>query len=490
MPFCSFAEGAAMFDVTPIENMFLLEYLPTAPEDFLRVYLYARMLCMHPELGGSLEDVARALRLEEDAVLNAFRYWEQQGLVQGMTDRPPTFAILPMRAESLPSPMDRDYYEFRDYNNSLQNLFGPDLMHPHETAMAHDWVTVFGYSQEAVLRLVEYHLGKWRSRPGHRSLSNTFKKLDKVAAAWAERGVRTLEDVEQAILRDEGAYQAAAAVVRQFSLRRQPTADEIAYAQKWLQEWGFSQEDIIAACAETVKTANPSFAYLDAVLKNRRSGGDGEAREGLKRVLEELGTRAAITPAWQRSYQAMLASGFAPKTIEMAAVQVAAGNHHRFEDLEWMVGQWQELGLFSPEAAEAYIRANQALEREMAALLKRCGLDRRPRRSELKRYVSWKEAFPAEILAFAADCALNKKEPVAYMDRILAAWQSAGVRTLEEAETQNAAALAAGREAAEGTRRGDAPSQALNYQQREYKDEDFGDDFFDNFSDDLGGDQA
>ena len=37
MPFCSFSEGAAMFDVTPIENMFLLEYLPTAPEGFLRV---------------------------------------------------------------------------------------------------------------------------------------------------------------------------------------------------------------------------------------------------------------------------------------------------------------------------------------------------------------------------------------------------------------------------------------------------------------------
>ncbi len=37
MPFCSFAEGAAMFDATPIENMFLLEYLPIVPDDFLRV---------------------------------------------------------------------------------------------------------------------------------------------------------------------------------------------------------------------------------------------------------------------------------------------------------------------------------------------------------------------------------------------------------------------------------------------------------------------
>ena len=60
MPFCSFDRESGMYDVTPIENMFLLEYLPTAPDDFLRVYLYARMLCLHPELGEGMDEVARA----------------------------------------------------------------------------------------------------------------------------------------------------------------------------------------------------------------------------------------------------------------------------------------------------------------------------------------------------------------------------------------------------------------------------------------------
>ena len=56
MAFLSFDRGAAMYDATPIENMFLLEYLPSAQDDCLRVYLYARMLSLHPELGGGLED--------------------------------------------------------------------------------------------------------------------------------------------------------------------------------------------------------------------------------------------------------------------------------------------------------------------------------------------------------------------------------------------------------------------------------------------------
>ena len=67
MAFCSFAKDSAMFDSTPIENMFLLEHMPHLPDDCVRVYLYARMLCYHPEMGGDTAEIAKALRMEENA---------------------------------------------------------------------------------------------------------------------------------------------------------------------------------------------------------------------------------------------------------------------------------------------------------------------------------------------------------------------------------------------------------------------------------------
>ena len=99
MAFFSFAEGSAMFDTTPIENLFLMEYLSTAPEACLRVYLYARMLALHPELGGDMAETARFLHMDEEAVYKAFDYWERQGLVRRLSDRPPTYALLPLRSE-------------------------------------------------------------------------------------------------------------------------------------------------------------------------------------------------------------------------------------------------------------------------------------------------------------------------------------------------------------------------------------------------------
>ena len=65
-------EGTALLDSTPIENMFLIEYLPGAPDEYLRVYLYVRMICLHPELGSETADIARALRLDEERVTAAF----------------------------------------------------------------------------------------------------------------------------------------------------------------------------------------------------------------------------------------------------------------------------------------------------------------------------------------------------------------------------------------------------------------------------------
>ncbi|MBQ3575129.1 MAG: hypothetical protein IJA26_05640, partial [Clostridia bacterium] len=172
MPFCSFSEGAAMFDVTPIENMFLLEYLPTAPEGFLRVYLYARMLCLHPELGGDISEMAGHLKMDEDQVVNAFTYWEHQGLVERLTDRPLSYAIRPLKTGyAVQLDYDQDYYKYREYNSSLQEMFGgKEVPEPRHYKMANDWLNVLGYTQDAALRILEYEL----TQPGSKKLNAVF----------------------------------------------------------------------------------------------------------------------------------------------------------------------------------------------------------------------------------------------------------------------------------------------------------------------------
>lgn len=475
MAFFSFSEGSSMFDTTPIENLFLIDYLPVAPEGCLRVYLYARMLALHPDLGGDLEDTAKALHMEEEAVFEAFTYWERQGLVRRVTDRPPTYELLPVRAESAGSVREREYYAYRDFNAELQGLFGTRMIESHEHRMADDWLNVLGYDQDAALRLVKYGIETSRSKARTPSPASVFKRMDKLAVAWADRGCRTLEDVERAIAQEENIYPVAEAVLKRFALRRAPTLDELDCATRWVKEWKFTQEDVLDACGETTKTAKPSFAYLDAILKSRLEK-NGAFFDELKAVLRELdAAQAQPTPDQLQRYAALRTAGFEPQTVRLAAVQCHRKKKMRFEDVEWMLKEWGAHGLYACSDAEAYVEQMQRKAARVRALLEAAGLERHPTMNDLALYDAWRARHGEDVIEYAASCARGMQVPMRYMDKLLSDWAESEVRTVEDAKARHEAARAAAPAAA--AKPGTA-NPALDYAQREYRDEDYGDDFF------------
>jgi len=467
MPFCSFSKDSAMFDSTPIENMFLLEYLPTAPEGFLRVYLYARMLSLHPELCDSIEDMAKALHMEEDAVYNAFHYWEQQGLVEKLSDRPAAYAMRPLRGGAVVvSNMDADYYKYRDYNSKLQEVFGQkELLSPRHYEKANDWLNVMGLTQDAALRILEYEF----HRPGSRMPDSVFKRADKRALEWAERGVRTIEDVEKAIAYNDQVYSMAEAVMKQLSITRRPTANELDCVRRWINDWKLTEADVLAACAHTTKARSPSIAYLDAILKAKVDSGEDQHFETVKVILKELGASNIVpTPDQIRAYTLLLEKGFEPEAILLAAVQCARKRKHSFEDLEWMLGNWEKAGVRTRAQADKYVCEMQKATREVRALLEAAGLSRNPNMDDLSRYEEWKQQHAPDMILCAAECARGTRVPVKYMDKLLSEWQKAGIATPEAAKAQHAAYMPA---AAATT--ASKPSH-MNYQQRPTTDDTYG----------------
>lgn len=434
MPFCSFDRDAGMYDVTPIENMFLLEYLPTAPDDFLRVYLYARMLCLHPELGDGMDELARALHLDSDKVYDAMTYWERQGLVRRLTDRPPTYAILPVMqgVGGFSNPMESDYYEYRDFNANLQAIFGSELLQPKQYAMANDWINILGFTQDAVLKMVEEKYRRSRAKKPH----GFFNKLNETAAQWAERGIRTVEDVERALETDGQVEKTAAAVMKRLSMNRPATADELKLVSCWLNEWKLSMDDIVAACAETTKSRTPTLAYLNSILESRRSG-EGDNYGGMKAVLKELGSSNSPSPDQMKWYGEMLAQGFEPETLRLAAAQCARKRNSNFEYLDWMVKEWAKLNLQKFIDADAYVQAMNQLRTEIRELLQKAGSGRAVQPGDIDLYEGWTARFSRELIAYAAECARGMDKPMLYIDRVLCEWEKTGVKTVDEARAQH-----------------------------------------------------
>ena len=87
----AFDQQYAMFDATPVQNQFILEYMPSAPGDYVKVYLYGLMRCCHPSEEMTLAQMSHDLNLSEEDIRAAYRHWERRGLVRRVSDEPPVY---------------------------------------------------------------------------------------------------------------------------------------------------------------------------------------------------------------------------------------------------------------------------------------------------------------------------------------------------------------------------------------------------------------
>ncbi|NLG24884.1 MAG: DnaD domain protein [Clostridiales bacterium] len=482
MPFCSFADGNAMYDVTPVENLFIREYLTHAPGDCVRVYLYALMLCYHPDAEMDAARMARALDLTEDEVASALRYWERQGALTRVSDKPPAYRFVNLKASLLSGQKhDGEMYRYRDFNNRLQALFGADrLLQPHEYAKALEWVEDLKLPADAVLALVKARISRHGSR-------FSFKSLDKVAVSWAEAGVRTMQDAEGLLERESLKYQAAQQVLKQFRLRRGPTADELELARKWLEDWGLTTDAILAACRETVKATNPSFGYLDSVLAAHQNAPGGDVggqltrqqalRDEVKAMLRALGAPSSNpAPEQIEAYQKYRAAGFDAAGIALIAGRVASRGSHSIDELDRALTRCVELKLFTEAEISQYLARQQAARQQTSQVLTACGLDRAPTAGDAQMLGDWLGFSSMELILFAARCAVGTQLPMRYIDRLLRNWRDAGISDPE----------AAARAHANRTGRTAAPAPALQYEQRTYREGEL-DELFVDFGNEAGG---
>ena len=370
MPVFGFADKYAMFDATPVENLFIQEYMVRADGDFVKVYLYGLMQCYHPVHSASLSTVARDLGMEVSRVENAFAYWERMGLVQRVGDNPPSWAYRNLKQLELMRAQDDDgLYRYADFNNSLQAQFGADrLLHPQDFERVYDWIEGLGLPEEVVLMLVS---GQIKAR----GKKFPFKSIDPIARAWAEANVRTIADAEEMSRMYTERYQAIKQVYKKLGKRHQVSEPDEALYERWTREWGFDLPAILAACDETSKGV-PTFGYLNGILERMHQQGlhseedlraDLEAARDVKALLRELGMRAASPTDDSRSMlEGFLREGFARETIALAATRVARKGG-RLDALERTLRIWKEAGALSYESATAYLKRMDAQRKAQPA---------------------------------------------------------------------------------------------------------------------------
>ena len=433
-----FEERYALFDMTPVDNQFIQEFLPAARGDDVRVYLYGLMRCYHPEAEMSLEQMSRDLEMTEEGILKAYRYWERKGLVRRVSDDPPAFQYISLRQRMMSGSETRLDPEYEAFVDSIYGVFDHGRrLHGSEIRTCYEWVEDLKLPTEAVLMLLK-HMERLKGK------DFTIRSAEKAAIQMAQEGVRTVEEAEEFLSRDQAVYQGTRAVLKRLGKRNLPSEDQLNLYRKWTREWGFTQEAILEACAETAK-GDPSMGYLDGILGNIHArtapGGRIEAENvlharqegsGLKKILQTLGSRGVVNDENLDWYQ-RIREAYPEKMILLAARECGRSDG-TVEDVGKLLDSWNRKGIRTPEEAEEYIRQFRAQGELLSALRKMWGLSSLNGTKNRAMLTAWEGelGFEPELILCAAEAATGMERPMYYLDKVLRTYAQQGVRTKEQ----------------------------------------------------------
>lgn len=241
-----------------LSSEFVEKELPLAPPLYVSIYLMTKSL-----EGADAARIADKLNILESDVVRAWQYWKDRELVKSAKPQQnPVY--LAQRPEYGTAELSEymKHKEMKELLQTAQRKLGKPLTQ-QDISMIFGFYDWLGFPLDLIEVLFSY------------CVSDGFKGMryiEKVAMAWAEEGIDTVEKAAQYIEMRKTGFQS---IMRAFGQSgRMPVEGEEAYMKKWLNEYELPLDVVKLACERTVmQTGKVSFAYADSILRKWKDAG-------------------------------------------------------------------------------------------------------------------------------------------------------------------------------------------------------------------------
>lgn len=289
---------------TSVENIFINEYMASAPGDFVKVYMFARMYAgQDTEI--SDEEIAKHLGIDHEDVLKAWTYWERLGVIRKIRKDPEDkfrydIEFISLREQLYGEKTKKKSFSQADTlpalmsDKEIQNMFseiekivgkvvsGTEMM--EITSLMNDFnvppdLMVYGYSFCA------------------KKKKKNVKYVMAVIRGWIEDGLRDVEAVEKYLRERDKKHHLYRRVFQALGFARNATEEEKRIMDTWFDTMGFSLEKVLSACSRTAGINSPNINYVNKILvswhEEQQSGksgkNDGQLSAGdIKKYYEAL----------------------------------------------------------------------------------------------------------------------------------------------------------------------------------------------------------
>ena len=269
---------------TMVENLFVSEFMPSAPGEYVKVYLFGLMYAQN-DMELDVRKLARVFQLEEVEIIQAWEYWARRGLMN--------FSFLP----------DEQEYEV-EYLSQIDALYGKTTERASEvetsvveTAEASDnpITKMINIEIQAIFKKYEDLTGRMLSSEDAKRMGMSIKTYNilpdvmsyavdycvsedrpsisnilRTAESWVKEGCKNLADVKEYLDKHSKRNSYYNYVFKEMGWKRLPSPADREMMDRWFDELGYTLKDVLNACRMTAGLRDPSLRYVDKVLENKK----------------------------------------------------------------------------------------------------------------------------------------------------------------------------------------------------------------------------
>lgn len=457
---------ACLDGAVTVENKFIVEYMPYADGDYVKVYLYGLSLAARKgDPDDTVERLARRLDLDRSTVDAAIDYWTELGLMSRLGD---DISYLSPRT-ARPKIKKYDVDKYREFNRQAQHYIAARQISPNEYNEYYCIMERLNIEWQAMVFIVKYCVDL-------KGDNVSCPYILAVARNLAQDGYRTADDVEERLEEYGVYYNDLCEVLGALGGGKRPDHESVQLYKKWKIAYKFGR-DVIVRVAGTIKRGG--VATLDAKLTQYHeleftTSEQIEKYEDERKALYKL-TKSVnkalgiyyenVDPEIGNYIRPWLDMGFEGGAIVAIAEYCMKNGLKTLSDLDAVVREFFNSSVLTEKQVKSHTERETRFDADIENLMQSLKLRGAVKSAYRAFYENWSDRLnmSKEVIYYAATLATDKANPFAYMNAVITAWHDSGVTTVDGAKAADLTkASAPPREAKENTVREQMTAEQLN----------------------------
>lgn len=438
MAFCEFSSEVVSKNFITLDNLFISEFLPSASDNCVKVYLYGLYLC-NTSRENNIDSFAKVMGLTKEDIISIYYYWQEEGLVQVLNVDPIQVRYLPVK-NAINKIKKYNVDKYTSFNLSCQELISSKMLTPRDLEEFYYLIESMHMEKDAVLRLIDYCVKL-------KGDSVSINYITTVGKNWAHDGVRSVADVDDRILDQERISGDIVLLLKAVGIRRQANVDEFKLYLTWTKDMEIDKDILIRiAKGSKAKTLSRLDDYVKKCyslkLESVKEIDDYfVSREKMftlaKNVVKNLGLYYSdLTEVIDTYISNWLQLGFEEDAILKLSRFAFKSSIRTLESFDNQVNNMFKLGLLTSASIDNYMANIVKNDSVICQILEKLGIDRKVNSMDRTFYKTWiyDWGMTTELIDFAVSNSVGRYMPMQYVNKILSEYHINKITSVEDAK--------------------------------------------------------